>query len=199
MANSGDLLSNLGADAQALCRRNWWVFLLGGVGAVVFGLLALYEPLAAWLVVATFFAATILVDGVFNLIGALRHRDKDGWWIMLLLGALGAIVGSYGLMNPAVSMVAFIYLVAFEAVMLGVFTIMLGYKVRATTQREWFLYLIGGLSVAFGILVLANPVAAKGSIMRIMASWALIIGVLKIFFALRLRSLPERVAQARSA
>ena len=38
------------------------------------------------------------------------------------------------LLNPRISMTAFIYLVAFEAIMLGVFLLMLGYKVRAATE-----------------------------------------------------------------
>jgi uncharacterized membrane protein HdeD (DUF308 family) len=99
------------------------------------------------------FAAAILVDGVqrhrFD-----RNRDKDGWWIMLLIGVLGVVGGGYALLNPLVSMKAFILLVAFEAIMAGVFLVMLGYKVRAATAREWILYFMGGLSILFGILVI---------------------------------------------
>ena len=85
---------------------------------------------------ATFFAASILVDGAVNIWGSIRHREKDGWWIMLLIGALGVLVGGYALLNPLVSMTAFVFLVAFQAVLLGVFTIMLGYKVRAATEKR---------------------------------------------------------------
>jgi uncharacterized membrane protein HdeD (DUF308 family) len=194
MARSDGFLANIGGDARILCKRTWWVFLVGGIAAVVFGLLAFAKPVAAWFVVATFFAAAILVDGVFNVTGAIQNRDKDGWWIMLLMGALGVLVGGYGLLNPVVSMIAFIYLVAFEAIMLGVFLGMLGYKVRASTQREWMLYLAGAFSVLFGIVIIANPVIGKLSVMTIIATWAIVIGVLKIMFAFRVRSLPDRVA-----
>ena len=51
---------------------------------------------------------------------------------------------------------AFILIVAFDAMLLGAFLVMLGYKVRKTTSREWLLYLTGGLSILFGILVLAS-------------------------------------------
>ena len=40
---------------------------------------------------------------------------------MLLIGVLGVVVGGYALLNPLVSMMAFIFLVAFEAILLGVF------------------------------------------------------------------------------
>ena len=74
-----------------------------------------------------------------------------------------------------------------------VFLIMLGYKVRAATQREWILYLAGGLSVLFGILVVANPLAGSLSVIKLIAAWALVTGVLKIIFAFRVKNLPERV------
>ena len=194
MAQSDGLMARLGGDAQALCRRTWWVFLVGGIASVIFGLLAFKQPLAAWLVVAVFFAAAILVDGAFNIVGSIRHRDKDGWWIMLLIGVLGVVGGGYALLNPLVSMKAFIYLVAFEAIMLGVFLAMLGYKVRATTEREWILYLAGGLSILFGGLVIVNPAAGGVSVILMIAAWAIVVGVLKIIFAFKVKNLPERVA-----
>jgi uncharacterized membrane protein HdeD (DUF308 family) len=194
MARSDGLLAQLGGDAKTLCKRTWWVFLIGGIAGVIFGLLAFSKPVAAWLVVAVFFAASILVDGAFNVFGSIQHRDKDGWWIMLLIGVLGVVVGGYALLNPLVSMAAFIYLVAFQAIMLGVFLVMLGYKVRAATEREWILYVAGGLSILFGILVIVNPAVGGLSVIWMIATWAVITGVLKIIFAFKVKNLPERVA-----
>jgi uncharacterized membrane protein HdeD (DUF308 family) len=194
MASSGGLLGGLGADAQALCKRTWWVFLIGGFASVIFGVLALRRPVEAFMIVSLFFAAAVLVDGVFNVIGAVQHREKDGWWIMLLMGVLGVVVGGYAFLNPPISMMAFLYLVALQAILLGVFLIMLGYKVRAITQREWILYLAGGSSVLFGILAIANPLAGTLSVITLIAAWALVTGVLKIIFAFKVKSLPDRVS-----
>jgi uncharacterized membrane protein HdeD (DUF308 family) len=151
-------------------QAHWWVFLLGGIASVIFGLLAFSKPVAAWAVVALFFAAAILVDGISNAIGAIQHRENDGWWVMLLIGVLGVLVGGYALVHPAVSMVAFVYLVRFQAIMLGVFLVMLGYKVRAATEREWILYLTGALSLLFGVLVIANPAAGGLSVIMLIAA-----------------------------
>jgi len=192
MANAESVLSNLGANAEALCKRTWWVFLVGGIASVIFGVLAFVSPGIALFVLATFFAASVLVDGIFNAIGAVQHREKDGWWIMLLLGILGLVVGGFALFNPPVSIVAFIYLVAFQAILLGVFTVMLGYKVRQATSREWILYVTGALSVLFGILVAMNPAAGGLSIVYLIASWAIVIGALKVLFAVKVKNLPER-------
>lgn len=187
MANSDGLLAHVGGDARALCRRTWWVFLVSGLASVAFAVLAFAQPVTAWLVVAVFFAAAILVDGAVNVVGAVQHREKDGWWILLLIGVLGVLVGGYALLNPRVSMAAFVYLVAFQAILLGVLIVMLGYKVRAATQREWILYLTGALSILFGLLIVANPAAGGLSVIWLMAAWAFVTGVLRIVFAFRVR------------
>jgi uncharacterized membrane protein HdeD (DUF308 family) len=187
--------SSPGADVPALCRRTWWVFLIGGIASVIFGVLAFINPAIALLVLSMFFAAAILVDGAFNLVGALQNREKDGWWLMLLIGILGVVVGGYALLNPPISMLAFVYLVAFQAILLGVFLIMLGYKFRKATSREWILYLTGALSVLFGVLVVAQPAAGSLTIVWLIAGWAIAIGVLKIVFALRVRSTAQAVVE----
>lgn len=198
MSSSG-ILANLGANAQALCRRTWWVFLVGGLASVVFGIFAFMSPGIALLVLSMFFAAAILVDGASNIVGAVQHREKDGWWIMLLIGILGVVAGGYALLNPPLSMMAFILLVAFEAILLGVFLLMLGYKVRQATSREWILYVTGALSLLFGILVIMNPAAGGLSVVYLIAGWALVIGTLKVLFAFRVKNLPERAGEKFSA
>ena len=189
MTETAGVLGHMSADAQALVKRAWWVFVVGGLAMVVFGLLALSNPGVALFVLATFFAASVLVDGVSNVIGSLQNREKDGWWILLLMGLLGAAVGGYALFNPPLSIMAFILIVAFEAMVLGVFLIMLGQKVRKTTSREWLLYLAGALSILFGILVIASPVTGSRTIVLLIASWSLAIGVLKVAFGLKVRKL----------
>jgi uncharacterized membrane protein HdeD (DUF308 family) len=194
MVDNAGRISTLGADIRGLCKRSWWVFLIGGIAAVVFGIIAFLNPPAALLVIALFFAAAVLVDGVVNVWGAVTNREKDGWWILLLLGVLGVLVGGYALFNPPVAIGAFVYLVAFMAIFLGVFTLLLGYRIRQTTEREWILYLTGGLSVLFGVLIAFNPFAGSVSVVWMIATWAIVIGALRIAFALKVRKFADNVA-----
>lgn len=193
MVDEHPVANRLANGVSALCKRSWWVFLIGGLASVAFGVLAFLNPGIALLVLAMFFAAYILVDGAVNVWGALTNRDKEGWWVILLLGVLGVLVGGYALLSPPVSMIALIYVVSFVALFIGITTVYLGWKVRAEIAGEWMLYLTGALSILFALLIVINPGIGGVSVVYMIASWAILIGALRIWFAFRIRKLGGRV------
>lgn len=184
-----------GRGARDLCHRTWWVFLIGGIASVVFGILAFVSPGVALLVLAMFFAAWVLVDGAVNIWGALSNREKEGWWVILALGIAGVLVGGYALLNPPVSMIAFIYVIAFIAMFLGITSLYLGWKIRAEIPNEWILYLSGAVSVLFALLILVNPGLGGLSVVYVIASWAILVGALRIWFAFRVRKVGGRIRE----
>jgi uncharacterized membrane protein HdeD (DUF308 family) len=178
-----------GQSVLTFFKRSWWAFLLGGIASTLFGLLALVAPGTALVVLALYFAASILVDGAVNAVGAIQNRGHDGWWIMLIFGVAGILIGGYALLNPPVSIAALILLTSLAALILGIALMTLGYKIRAATEREWMLYLAGALSIAFGIAMMLHPIFAGLSLALIAGAWALIVGVLRIVIAFKVRKL----------
>lgn len=188
-----EVRARLKEGASEFCNRTWWVFLIGGIASVVFGILAFINPGIALLVLAMFFAAYILVDGAVNIWGAISNRDKDGWWAVLLLGILGVLVGGYALLAPPVSMIAFVYVVAFVAFFIGATSLYLGWKIRKEITNEWILYLTGALSVLFALMILFQPEVGGLSVVYVIATWGIIIGLLRIYFAFFVRRVGNRI------
>jgi uncharacterized membrane protein HdeD (DUF308 family) len=190
------MVYKLADGAGRLCNRMWWVFLIGGIASVAFGILAFINPGIALLVLSMFFAAYVLVDGAVNIWGAISNRSLDGWWMLLLLGVVGVLVGGYALLNPPVSMLAFTYVVAFFALFIGISSIYVGWKIRKEIPGEWVLYVCGALSILFALLIIFNPAVGGLSVTYLIASWAILIGALRIYFAFKARKLRKHIEDA---
>jgi uncharacterized membrane protein HdeD (DUF308 family) len=73
------------------------------------------------------------------------------------------------------------------ALMIGASEIALGFKLRRELRGEWFLILMGLISVVFAALLLWNPVAGAAVLIRLTAWYATVFGVLAIIFGIQLR------------
>ena len=185
------------AGAGRLCKRAWWAFLIGGLASVAFGIMAFANPAVALLVLAMFFAAFILIDGAANIWGALQNRDQEGWVAVLLLGAVGVLVGGYALAAPPVSMVALIYVIALFAMVNGIMSLYLGWQIRKEITTEWILYLSGALSVLFSLLVIFRPGIGGVAVVYMIAVWAVVVGLLRIGFAFFIRKAGAAIASGQ--
>src|SRR5262245_66485895 len=76
--------------------KHWWLLLLRGIAAIVFGVLAFMWPGLTLLTLVILYGAFALVDGVFALAGAIGRRGGGGavptWWLVLT-GLLDIAVG----------------------------------------------------------------------------------------------------------
>ena len=61
--------------------------------------------------------------------------------------------------------IALLYLIAFWAILTGVFEIAAGIRLRKVIANEWALILIGALSLLFGALILSAPGAGALAIL----------------------------------
>src|SRR5262245_7702154 len=123
-------------SAETLAR-NWWLVVLRGVLAVLFGLTAFVWPGVTCLVLVLFFGAYAFVDGVFAVItGLVRFGESSRWWIFLLEGLVGIAVGVVTFLWPGITSLALIYLVAAWAIVTGVLEIGAAIRLRREISNE---------------------------------------------------------------
>jgi len=171
-------------------KRHWWVPVLRGIAAIIFGIIAFTHPVMAAATLVLFFGAWVLIDGIFRIVGAIGHRDSDpDWGFNLIIGILGVIVGLLTFHAPAITALALVIYIAAWALMIGATEIALAIKMRREIKGEWFLILMGLASIIFAGLLLWNPLAGAAALIWIIAWYAVIMGVLAIIFGFRLRSL----------
>jgi uncharacterized membrane protein HdeD (DUF308 family) len=179
---------------QAL-KRHWWVPVLRGVAAIIFGMMAFVYPGLTVAVLVVLFGAWVLVDGIFRVVGAIGHRSSDpDWGWQLVIGILGIIIGFLTFRSPAITALALVIYIAAWALMIGVSEIVVAIKLRHEIKGEWFLILMGVVSILFAIMLLWNPLPGALALVWLIGSYAIVFGVLGIIFGFRLRSLPVSAA-----
>ena len=172
-------------------KRHWWVPVIRGLAAIVFGIIAFVYPGLTVAVLVLLFGAWVLVDGIFRVIGAIGHRASDPDWVFhLIIGILGIIIGFLTFHAPGITALALVIYIAAWALMIGATEIAMAVRLRREIKGEWFLILMGVASIVFAFLLLWNPVAGAGALIWIIACYAVIFGALGIIFGFRLRSLP---------
>jgi uncharacterized membrane protein HdeD (DUF308 family) len=171
-------------------KRHWWVPVIRGIVAIVFGIIAFTHPGLAATTLVLFFGAWVLIDGIFRVVGAIGHRASDpDWGWHLVIGLLGIIVGLLTFHAPGITALALVIYIAAWALMIGASEIAIAVKMRREIKGEWFLILMGLASIVFAVLLLWNPIAGAAAVIWLIAWYAVVMGVLAIFFGFRLRSL----------
>ena len=171
-------------------KRYWWVPVIRGISGIVFGIIAFAYPGLALATLVFLFGAWVLIDGVFRVVGATAGRASDpDWGFHLIIGILGILVGFLTFRAPGITALALIIYVAAWALMVGAAEIAFAVRLRKEMKGEWFLILMGVASIIFAVLLLWNPGPGALALLWLIASYAVVFGVLAIFFGFRLRSL----------
>jgi uncharacterized membrane protein HdeD (DUF308 family) len=169
--------------------RNWWALALRGAAAIIFGIIALFWPPAAVAALVAVFGAYALVDGIFNLVAAVRAgREGQRWGVLVFEGIVSVLVGVLTLFYPGVTALALVLFVGAWSLVTGVAEIVAAIKLRRFIEGEWLLALSGILSVAFGILLFISPMIGAIAIAIWIGAYAVVFGALLVGLALRLRS-----------
>jgi uncharacterized membrane protein HdeD (DUF308 family) len=175
---------------------HWWVPLVRGLIAIAFGIVVFAYPISAIGTFVIIFGAFAFADGVLGIFQALRfaHPSSGRWWLQLLSGAAGIIVGLITLLYPAITALVLGYFIAAWAIVTGGFEIGAGLRLRKDVPGELFFIAAGILSVVLGVVLFLVPLAALLAWVWIVATYALISGVLLCMLAFRLRGLGSKTA-----
>lgn len=168
--------------------RYWWVLVLRGLVSVAFAVFAFVNPHAAFATLVLALGALLLIDGGMALyLGInLRGHDED-WWMVVLEGLLGVVLGILTFANPEITGAGVVLFVALWCLVTGVFEISSAIKLRKEIDNEWLLGFAGAISVALGILMLVNPTAGAISLTVWIGIYALLFGALLIALGLRVK------------
>lgn len=171
-----------------LLKRSWWILLVRGLAAVLFGVLAFVWPGLTVRTLVLLFGAFALVDGISDVIGSIMNRKEDEYWWVVLLGGLASLVaGVLVFVWPGLTALFLLYMIAARALVTGVTDIITAIRLRKEIEGEVLLILGGLASVLFGLIAFVRPGAGALAVISLIAGYALFVGVILMILAFRMR------------
>jgi uncharacterized membrane protein HdeD (DUF308 family) len=137
------------------------------------------------------------LDGAFSAVSAIANRKHDPtWWWFLIAGLAGVVVGILTFVYPSLTAIILVYFIAARALIVGIVEVVAAIALRREISDEWFLILQGIISVLFGVVLFILPGAGALALVLVIGIYAVVVGVLLLLVAFRLRSWDRAVLRA---
>jgi uncharacterized membrane protein HdeD (DUF308 family) len=178
--------------------RYWWAIALRGVVAIIFGILAFAWPGLTISVLVLIWGAFALVDGILTGIAGFQAQGGTRW-ALLFEGLVGIAAGVLTFVWPGLTALVLLYIIAAWALVTGVLEIIAAIRLRQVIDNEWMMVLSGVASVLFGIALVVNPTVGALAVAWLIGAYAIVIGVLMLVLAFRLRGMNDQQSSQAAA
>ena len=172
------------AESMEGTATPWWLVLLEGIFAAIFGLLLLTAPGATLIFLVQVLGFYFLIGGIFRLVSIFLDTSLWGW--KLVGGIIGIIAGIVVLQHPlwsAIVVPAWIgFFVGFLAIVQGILGVVLAFQ-----GGGWGAGILGVLGLIFGLILVANPFIGVFALPFVLGGFMLVGGICAIVASFRMR------------
>jgi uncharacterized membrane protein HdeD (DUF308 family) len=177
--------------------QHWWMFVLRGIAAILFGIAAFGWPHLTLAVLIVLFGAYALVDGIFLTLSAITGWSRiEDPWLILLEGLIGIGIGVVTFHSPAITALGLLIYIAAWSLATGVLEIVAAMRLRKELAGEFWLLLSGILSIAFAIVLMWFPAAGALGLVWVIGAYAIGFGIMLIALGLKLNGFRRHLAGA---
>jgi uncharacterized membrane protein HdeD (DUF308 family) len=182
------------ADTLGRVGRSWGWILAFGIVSLLAGIAVLVWPGRTLIVVAVLFGIQLIVAGIFRFVAAFATDDLTGGTrvLLALLGVLSLIIGLYAVRHTQVTVLALGLLLGIFWVVNGTIELFMALSHRGMPERGWT-GVLGVLSIIAGIILVAYPGISLVTLAVLLSVWLLVLGIMEISLAFRVRRLSHRV------
>jgi uncharacterized membrane protein HdeD (DUF308 family) len=172
-----------------LIVNHWWTYVIRGLLAIAFGMMALIVPGITLQILILIFGVYVIVEGLLAILAAFSNRKENAWWLLLLEGIMGIAIGVFAFIWPGITAIVLLIFIAVWAIMTGIFEIAAAIQLRKAIKGEWVLGIAGVLSILIGFLLIINPGPGALAIVWLIGIYALIFGLLLMYLGFKGRRL----------
>jgi uncharacterized membrane protein HdeD (DUF308 family) len=173
--------------AEAILKRASGFSIVLGILMIIAGIIAMFAPWEAGLVITVVVGWSAIFNGVAQIIFGVRTHG--GWHVLLevLLGIIYIIAGVYLLMHPIGGLLALTLILASFLLVYGVFALVLAFRIKPHNGWGWVLF-DGIVTILLGILIWAHwPFNADWVVGTLFGISIFMSGVTRLMMSLALR------------
>lgn len=127
---------------------------------------------------------TDLTHSAPSLLQALASQ----WWLLALRGVAAILFGIIAFLWPGITLISLTFVWGAFALVDGAIALWAAISGKSGSPApRWWLAVVGIAGVAAGIVAFLMPIATAFVLMMFIAAWAIVIGVMQIIGAIRLR------------
>jgi uncharacterized membrane protein HdeD (DUF308 family) len=120
-------------------------------------------------------------------IGGCADTLRRNWWLLALRGLAAVLFGVLAFIWPGVTLLTLVWLFGAFALVNGILSFVLAAKAPKGFPRFGSLILGGLLGILAGLLTFVMPGITALGLLILIASWAMVTGILEINAAIKLR------------
>lgn len=120
-----------------------------------------------------------------------RRIFARNWWAVALRGLCALLFGMAAFVWPNITLEALVGLFGAFAFMNGIFVITLAIRAAESKRSWWLLLVMGVVSITACVLAFIWPGITTLALLYLIATWALITGIIEIIVAIELRHVIE--------
>jgi uncharacterized membrane protein HdeD (DUF308 family) len=174
-------------------RASGWSIVLG-ILMIIAGMIAIFAPLAAGVVVVYVVGWMAIFDGGAQIFYAFSGQEEKHRWWEALLGLIYILAGIYILMHPLGGLLAFTLLIACFLIVYAIFALILAFRMRPGAGWGWVLF-DGLITLLLGVLIYIHwPGTSDWVIGTLIGISFIVSGVTRLMVSMAVRNLTSRVA-----
>jgi uncharacterized membrane protein HdeD (DUF308 family) len=178
-------------DVLEAAANRWWLFLVTGIGWLIFALLVFQWDFTTVYAVSYLFGIVALMAGVNEFFAI--SVSTTGWKIAhAILGVLFALAGIWALVHPHNAFATIAGLIGFFLLFKGIFDVIAAFATKAVYDLWWITLVVGVLEILLAFWV-AGDFRAKAILLVVYVGIiGLSRGITEIILAFKLKGLKAR-------
>ncbi|MEU3337969.1 HdeD family acid-resistance protein [Streptomyces sp. NPDC006668] len=183
----------------ALANMGWQILLVTGLAAIALGVVFLAWPGETLRVVGVLFGVYLLVTGAFQLAAAFgTHVPGHLRALHFITGALSILLGLICFRGAMESILLLALWIGFGWLVRGIMVTATAASAPAMPARGWMLF-SGIIGMLAGIALIVAPFASIAALTLTVGIMAIVLGVVEVFHAIRMRIEVGRLAPGAAA